>query len=142
MLESPITYIALLVATVYLTYKWFISDEHKSSPDKWYAYGRYLMPARFFHTFALFALIFSLGTAFGQDSDYAIAYTLLIVSILFISLSFAVFFSEKFNEWVWRFAWQKEPKTDRRWLAGMLLFLAAAFGFGFFLFYPPFISIG
>lgn len=142
MLESPITYIALLAGTVYLTYTWFISDEHKTAPDKWYAYGRYLWPSRFFFTFMLFTILFFLGTTFGKESDYLIAYTLLLLTVVFFCLSVLVIASNTFNRWIWRHVWQREPKTDRRWLAGTLFFLATAFASGFFLFYPPFIAIG
>ena len=142
MLESPLTYLALMIGTIYVTYKWFTSEKHKSSSNDWYTYGRYLQPAEFFFAFIMFTIVFFLATTYGANADYPIAYTFLTVSLFFVVLSCVVFFSKRFDAWVWRHVWQKEPKTDRNWLAGILLFLAAAFGFGFFLFYPLFISIG
>jgi len=77
-----------------------------------------------------------------DKADYLLAYICLFLGLVFLIGAIAVIFSRKLSDSWWRLVRRTEQKTDRHFLIFILFLLSFGFFFAFFLFYPPFISIG
>ena len=75
-------------------------------------------------------------------SQYEIAYACLGFSILTLVMALIFFISDDVNSWLRNYLWERDAKTDRRWLVGVLILGSALFAFGFFVFYPQFERLG
>lgn len=97
--------------------------------------------------FAGLLLLVFFVTGFIQSSTteaatYLLSYFCFALGIVFLASGVAVAISGKVSNFWWRLVRRTEQKEDRKNLVIVMLILSFGFFFAFFLFYPPFISIG
>lgn len=78
----------------------------------------------------------------SDRTDYMLSYICFALGIAFLVSAIIVIFSRKISDSWWRLVRRKEQSTDRRNFIFVLFVLSFGFFFAFFLFYPPFLSIG
>jgi len=87
-------------------------------------------------------LVSTLWTPISDKNSYLISYICLFFGLLFLAGGITIAVSQKANALWWRLTRRKEQNKERQYLVAMFLIFAFGFFVCFFLFYPPFISIG
>ena len=108
------------------------------------AYSPQSFSGRLLSAGILLALILFIGlTQPSTDSaGYLLSYICLSLGIVFLILAIIVIVSRKASDFWWRLVRRNQQDTDRKNFIIVLFVLSFGFFFAFFLFYPPFLSIG
>ena len=77
-----------------------------------------------------------------EAGHYLLSYICLFLGVEPLIGAISVIASRKVSDFWWRFVRRKEQSTDRQYLIFIFFLLSFSFFFAFFLFYPPFISVG
>ena len=112
--------------------------------DKAEAYSPLSFSTRLLSTGILIALMLftSLTRPSIEADDYLLSYICLFLGVASLIGAISVIASRRVNDFWWRFVRRKEQSTDRQYLIFIFFLLSFSFFFAFFLFYPPFISVG
>lgn len=81
-------------------------------------------------------------TPVTDSNDYIISYIFFTLGIAFGIAAMTFGLSKRAITTWWRFTGREPGANDKQHLIAILLILAFGFFFSFFLFYPPFLSIG
>lgn len=90
----------------------------------------------------LFLTVGLINTPTTETGTYLISYICFALGVVGLVGGVVFSISKKASNFWWRLVRRQEQKNDRNYLIWVSFLLSFAFFFAFFLFYPPFISIG